>query len=153
TGLILVASQVGERVDGALQSPGGALRRAAAEEIGEDLDRDVGERGDGADARPDEHPDPEPIAAGLDAMDDCRPLKDVGQQEIENSHAAIVTHLAAAAVAGPRCPLDAICSAPWGGHDPSRAAAQCRLRAYASRGFCCGSRTRCWRPHVRPMWL
>ncbi len=39
TRLVLEAAQVRERVDGALESPGGALRGAAAKEIGQDLDR------------------------------------------------------------------------------------------------------------------
>ncbi len=76
---VLVAAQVRPRIHRLLEAFRGALGGAAAEQLGEHLHGDVGERtGYG---EQDEHPDPEEIAAGLDDVHDQECLDDVGEDE------------------------------------------------------------------------
>src|SRR5262249_22589948 len=79
TRFILVTTQVALRIERLLERTGSALRRAAAKQIGEQLDHDVGQRA-GA-GQQDQYPYPDRVAAGLDAMDDQQRGDDDGEED------------------------------------------------------------------------
>ncbi len=84
---VLVASQVGIGVQHLLHVPAGALGRAAAEQIRNQLGRDI--RNDARIGEQREHPDPDRVPAGLDAVDDQQNLDD--ERENEENHETLLT--------------------------------------------------------------
>ena len=79
TRLVLVAAQVGAGIHRLAQAARGALRRAAAQQFGKNLHRDVGNRSRQRQQR--EHPDPDLVPSSLDHMDDECHLDDDHQQK------------------------------------------------------------------------
>ncbi len=81
--LVLEAAQIRLRVHGLFEAAGRALRRPAAEEVGDHLDRDVRERP--RRRQQEQHPDPDEVPAGLDHVHHEQHLDEIGKDQ-ERGH-------------------------------------------------------------------